>query len=261
MRTAGHADFITVLGLTTLCIGFAAMPANAEGMEHWSADSNTAMSITGDVQFSPNQIIFSNGASLTLSPAGTLPHFHASTAPNQTVSARLFRVVTPTDAPLLRGNQLCGEGPATYIALWDQHTPGVSTPLLTMDVFTGSAVPGGEDASGFCGSYGYDVTAQPAAAPMPQQTVAPIASPLPREGQSWGGVVRAQPGTNGARVASLRAGDPVTILARTGVEWNGYQWFKIRYHGDRTGYQWGGILCPYGGPLDGTYQTCQAKQP
>jgi uncharacterized protein YraI len=87
------------------------------------------------------------------------------------------------------------------------------------------------------------------------------AAELPLPARSWGGVVRSGPGGDYPRVASLREGDAVTILARTGVTWNGFEWLKISYHGNQVGYQWGGILCPIGTALQGTYEVCQARDP
>ena len=42
----------------------------------------------------------------------------------------------------------------------------------------------------------------------------------------------------------------------TGVTDNDYPWFKIRYRGNRQGYQWGGIICSLDAPIDGTFETC-----
>ena len=94
---------------------------------------------------------------------------------------------------------------------------------------------------------------EPAAA-SPAATVAKPAFPHPA--QSWGGIVRAGPGTKFRRQGSLKEGDAVTLLENTGVPLNGYVWFKIKY-GSRTGYQWGGILCPKGAAVEGTYKVCE----
>ena len=90
---------------------------------------------------------------------------------------------------------------------------------------------------------------------------AAMAAELPLAARSWGGVVRSAAGGHSARIASLKEGDAVTILAHTGTQWNGYDWFKIRYHGARIGYQWGGILCPIGKAIKGTFEVCQASGP
>ncbi len=77
------------------------------------------------------------------------------------------------------------------------------------------------------------------------------------EAGSWGGKVRAGPGTNFNQVASLQNGDPVRLLEDTRIMFNGYPWYRISYKGGRTGYQWGGILCGYGNPIGGTFGVCE----
>jgi membrane-bound inhibitor of C-type lysozyme len=73
---------------------------------------------------------------------------------------------------------------------------------------------------------------------------------------SWGGVVRSGPGMDFARVTSLPEGEPITVVANTGVVMNGYPWFKIRYRGKTTGFHWGGIMCAIGAPVTGLYEIC-----
>ena len=38
---------------------------------------------------------------------------------------------------------------------------------------------------------------------------------------------------------------------------NDYPWFKIRYRGNRQGYQWGGSVCGLDQPIDGAFETCR----
>ncbi len=75
--------------------------------------------------------------------------------------------------------------------------------------------------------------------------------------KSWGGVVRDGPGMEHRKVASLAEGDSITVEQSTGVEMNGYPWFKIRFADNRSGYQWGGIICPIGKEMPGTFQKCE----
>lgn len=65
-------------------------------------------------------------------------------------------------------------------------------------------------------------------------------------GESLGGNVRAGPGITFADVGSLPERTPITILSNSGVSYNGYDWFTLRF-GDRIVYQWGGIMCADGG--------------
>lgn len=74
--------------------------------------------------------------------------------------------------------------------------------------------------------------------------------------KSWGGVVRSGPGMEFKQVASLKEGEKITVIEDAGVEMNGYRWYKIRFGANRTGYQWGGILCPVGKTVPGAFQSC-----
>lgn len=74
--------------------------------------------------------------------------------------------------------------------------------------------------------------------------------------KSWGGVVRSAPSMDSKRMASLTEGERISVIESSGVVMNGYPWFKIRYRGNKTGYQWGGIICPIGKPVQGTFQQC-----
>jgi len=88
--------------------------------------------------------------------------------------------------------------------------------------------------------------------PPPAQTRA-VSFPFPA--QSWGGKVRSGPGQNYRKAASLREGEPITILEQTGQYFQDLPWFKIRYRG-HIGYHWGGIICPKGRVVPGTFQVC-----
>lgn len=80
---------------------------------------------------------------------------------------------------------------------------------------------------------------------------------LPLEAASWGGVVRAGPGTNHRRLTALAEGEHIMLLENTGVMFNDYPWWKIEYAGRREGYQWGGIICALGStPIEGVFETC-----
>lgn len=80
------------------------------------------------------------------------------------------------------------------------------------------------------------------------------------EGASWGGSVRSGPGTEFGKIGSLKEGALVELEDNTGVQMNGYPWFKITQYNDvggvtLSGFQWGGILCSFNG-RDGVHQTC-----
>ncbi len=82
------------------------------------------------------------------------------------------------------------------------------------------------------------------------------ASTLPHAATSWGGSVRSGPGTNYKKVGSLSEGERITILEQSSAPlFQGRPWFKIKFDG-RTGYHWGGIICPLGEAIPGTYKVC-----
>jgi hypothetical protein len=84
----------------------------------------------------------------------------------------------------------------------------------------------------------------------------PPSGDFPLDAGSWGGVVRSGPGREFSRLGSLAEGERITLIENTGVLDNDYAWFKIRYRGNRVGYQWGGIVCGLGQPIDGAFETC-----
>lgn len=75
-------------------------------------------------------------------------------------------------------------------------------------------------------------------------------------GRSLGGRLRNGPGTNFSAAGSLAEGDRLTIVANTGVGFDGYDWFEIRTPGGLTAYQWGGIMCSEGQLIGGIFQQC-----
>ncbi|QQS11015.1 MAG: SH3 domain-containing protein [Rhodospirillales bacterium] len=79
---------------------------------------------------------------------------------------------------------------------------------------------------------------------------------FPFEARSWGGIVRAAPGMGSAAIATLAEREPITVLEVSNApDHNGSPWFKIRFRG-RTGYHWGGIICPIGAKVAGTFEVC-----
>lgn len=82
------------------------------------------------------------------------------------------------------------------------------------------------------------------------------AIPYPVLAGSWGGIVRAGPGRDHARLATLTEGERITLVEPTDVEDDGFLWFRIEYRNGREGYHWGGIICAVGAPIPGTYETC-----
>ena len=83
------------------------------------------------------------------------------------------------------------------------------------------------------------------------------AAAFPVEAGLWGGIVRAGPGQQYAKLTALAEGEGITLLENTGIVSNDYPWFHIRYRGKREGYQWGGIICSIGDQVEGTFETCR----
>lgn len=75
---------------------------------------------------------------------------------------------------------------------------------------------------------------------------------------SLGGNVRSGPGTQYDKTDSLPFGEPVSLVSRSGVEFDGYEWFEIEYSEGLRGYQWGGILCSNALHIIGIYE-CPAE--
>jgi hypothetical protein len=76
-----------------------------------------------------------------------------------------------------------------------------------------------------------------------------------QKARSLGGKLRNGPGTNFSVAGSLAEGTPVSVIANTGVRFDGYDWFEIR-RGGGVAYQWGGIMCWEGQPIAGMYGEC-----
>jgi len=74
--------------------------------------------------------------------------------------------------------------------------------------------------------------------------------------QSGGGTVRSGPGTGYRRITSLRDFENIRVVRNTGVMFNGYPWFEIRFRNGRRGFQWGGLICSTNRPFSGTFDTC-----
>ena len=130
---------IAIACLATLA---AMMPAHADKLV---AVSKTAVSITGDIEMDDYEIVFSNGQKLAFSDLVS----YELDVDGKTVDASVYKVGTPVDPVLLRGNKLCGSGEVTYVASW------FGTDDITMvAVF---ATPGVPKSSGeMCASYSYE---------------------------------------------------------------------------------------------------------
>lgn len=119
-------------------------PAFAEG-DTYTAYSNTAVSITGDISMDDFGITFANGESLAFS-ALLGDHFIVD---GRRVNASVYSIENPSDPELENGNRLCGAGDVSYLASW-----AGGEGLTVVAVFTGDAAP--ESSDEMCASYIYE---------------------------------------------------------------------------------------------------------
>ena len=132
-------------GLAAALILSLAAPAGAyTSGDRYIAYSNTAMSITGDIQMDDFSITFANGEMLEFSDL-VADRFVVD---GEGVPASVYRVATPGDPELENGNRLCGSGDVTYIANW-----AAGDGLSIVAVFTGDDAP--ETSDEMCASYTY----------------------------------------------------------------------------------------------------------
>lgn len=78
---------------------------------------------------------------------------------------------------------------------------------------------------------------------------------------SYGGILRAGPGMDSKKKASIRLGQPIELIEATGIWTDDFQWFKVRT-ASGTGYHWGGIFCTMGGAKpEGVLYDCDENPP
>jgi hypothetical protein len=121
----------------SLCI---ATPALADT---YAAISNTAMAITGDIEFDDFGITFENGKQIVFAEL-IGDSFVVS---DETVNASVYSVAEPSDPVLNNGNRLCG-APVTYVASWGDDSS------TTVAVFSTENAP--ESDAEMCASYSYE---------------------------------------------------------------------------------------------------------
>ena len=76
-----------------------------------------------------------------------------------------------------------------------------------------------------------------------------------QRGLSYGGILRAGPGMDYAKLGSLQPDDDINLLEDTGVWFNDYKWYKVDSP-IGVGYHWGGIFCSEGKAPEGVFQSC-----
>lgn len=124
-----------------LCVVLAS-PAFADT---YAAVSNTAISVTGDIELDETGITFENGEQVTFAARVA----DRLTVDGKTVEAFVFSLAEPRDPVLLNGNRLCG-APVTYAASWETDD-GSGTVLA---VFSTPQAPRSD--AEMCASYIYE---------------------------------------------------------------------------------------------------------
>jgi len=166
----------------------ATVPTNAgtpqlEKTTAWTAASNTAMSITGDIETTPHIITI---AKVTY-PVVLVRDLHgdelqssanllALETPIPTgTEGRLYSIHIPASVKLLRGNTLCGgDGTAWLLAVISHggESSGASGADLYLAFFSGAAEPvlqtqALNNSTALCGTFNYEQAASSPAAPGP----------------------------------------------------------------------------------------------
>ena len=132
--------------LSLLAFFLAATPAWAE---KYAAISNTAMSITGDIDFVPGTITFQNGAKIHLVEVtmGQDGNWQLGGAP---LPGDIFKLDPAANPKLLNGNRLCGAA-VTYAAMYF-----LSPDDLNLNLYTGENAPSGADSDQLCATFSYE---------------------------------------------------------------------------------------------------------
>jgi 6-phosphogluconolactonase (cycloisomerase 2 family) len=128
--------------IRVLAFAFSAAIAAPALAESYTAVSNTAMSITGDIKLDETGITFANGKHLAFK-SRVADHLLSD---GKKVKAAVYRVAKPADPTLLNRNTFCGQ-PVTYVAVWKDGDS------VTVAPFSGAEVPSSDDA--VCATYSY----------------------------------------------------------------------------------------------------------
>ena len=140
----------TIAFFAPLLSVLAVSPLRADPV-NWSATSDTAMAISGDIVVDDYTLTFANGKSLAIEPyeAGGVGDWSRS---GKSVAGDVFTADSSANLKLLNGNKLCAT-PVTYVVIW---SPGEGE--LGINVYSGSKAPTGT--GGLCASYSIKLPSQ-----------------------------------------------------------------------------------------------------
>ena len=141
----------------TFCLALSGLTATATAQpaaapETWTPINHIAQSVTGRVTFTPSEIAFQNGKSLSLARSGQM--LFRPEPKKKKIVADLYRVTTPDDPGLENGNQLCKNKPVAYLIVWKSEKVGKEADPRTLVPFSGQKLSAGS--SDDCGHYLYD---------------------------------------------------------------------------------------------------------
>jgi hypothetical protein len=134
-KSEGETMKMRMLTVALLTFGLAQSVA-AAGLEgKWEALSNTATSITGNIQVAEDAITYGDGTRLGMSADGSAKGKWGGQ--QDPVVGTIYRLEPPADPALLNGNPFCGmpDNKATYVVL------AASDGGLSLLVYTGQVKP------------------------------------------------------------------------------------------------------------------------
>jgi len=138
-----------LLAFTVSGLAATAVAQTAPATENWVPVGHLAQTITGRVTFSPTEITFQNGKSLSLTQGAQM--LFRPEVKGKKVTADLFRVTQPDDPVLESGNKLCRGKPVAYLIVWKSEKTGTTAAPRTLAPFSGTKFSAG--APDDCGRY------------------------------------------------------------------------------------------------------------
>lgn len=147
----------TVARHMTLCLALTGLAAPAIAQpaatpEIWKPINPIAQSVTGRVTFTPGEIAFQNGKSLSLAQGGQM--LFKPEPKKKKVTADLYKVTSTDDPGLENGNKLCKNKPVAYLIVWKSEKTGKEADPRTLAAFSGQKFNAGSPDD--CGRYLYD---------------------------------------------------------------------------------------------------------
>ena len=114
-------------------------------VQHWIADSKTAMSITGDVVFTPSRLAFQDGKWIAIRRES-----HGA--------YETYRILSHTNPVLLNGNTLCGPSAPSYFTIRYDRTASSTETTIATAFYTGTKPPRHwDDPANLCATFTYSM--------------------------------------------------------------------------------------------------------